>query len=168
MGDRKPTSDVRRIRPIMPRLAVALMALVLIGTPTLIVAAAMPSSVRPAAVLGFLIITLTSFFRGFRLELQLRDDGVLIRNYRRDRFMRWEDVAAIVSARQLAPALGQAFNGCAAFISKSGNKEKALATMSWGWRFGGASKQAQRIAEAIQSYGRQHSVEVQLKAEDLI
>src|SRR5437879_13581950 len=93
-----------RIAPFGPRLVVAIMALVLTGTPALLAAAVLPGGVRLVGAVAAAVLTIAVFIRGLGVALDINDVGLRVRNFRRTVSIPWDQVVRIDLAGRLEPS----------------------------------------------------------------
>lgn len=140
-----------------------------VGVALIFPAVLVPQSIRAPALAVWFALTLYAFGRAMRITVVLRSDGAEVRNYVGQRFFPCSELEAIVPSSHLLPSPAQGRNGCAGFLAKGSVKPfPAQATMSWGWRFGKPSRQAQRISTTLQEWGERHGVPVSATPTDLV
>ena len=145
-----------RIAPVGPRLVVAMMAAVLIGTPSLTGAAALPGGVRAVGVVTAAALTVVALVRGLGVALHVTDEGLKVGNFRSTVTIPWDQVVRIDLAGSIAPS-SFGVNSCVAIELRNGTRVKSLATMAPG------RAQARRISEVLRRAGELHGVPIGLQ-----
>ncbi len=151
------------------RVAVGLLAALAVGVPLLFVAAVIPSSLRPLWAIAVTVGAIAALLWALRIRLVLREDMVVVVNYVHATTVPVGDIEAVVPSyvRMSNPTQGRV--GCAGIRVRATQRTiPSMATMSWGWRFGKPSRQAEHIVQALSSWSHRVGVPIQVTPDDLV
>jgi hypothetical protein len=152
------------LRSFLASLSVGSYGVLVLGTALALLFPVLPHSLVYGGIVGSAFL---SFGYSARISLALKPDRIVIRNAFSTHSFRWDEVQAIVLTRATYPGFPSRPR-CVGFVLHDvGKRLPALATVSWGWRFGRPSRNSRRIVELIDGLAESHGIRNEVTAEAL-